>query len=330
MTELTISIFDCFPNESKVNVLLAISSLPEYSKYILRKLFGEDFKSAKLIECEFAENDRNLFISQICKDLSQFIDFSSLTEKEKLSFNFEVLPNLISKVNSNRLRTYIDSDNLENIKTESRVEKAKLQRKIAEYFGFNNYYLVYNLIKKNPMKKRGLLAFKQLNIVLENEKENVWDELEKRKQNGVEIYTDLSPVENDFLRILNLNTFCDYLIENVIKAIKFSMVISGVPYSNRLSVLVEFVKNNFYLVAKTIKEGIFLKFDISEDYFDDYYKLNNLISEAYKDLLDDPEMNIVEAQRNLHFYVTFSKELIITSLNATLDEECELVNGGRK
>lgn len=331
MTDLTISIFDYFPNENKINVLYAISSLSEYSKYILRKLFGEDFKNAKLTNSVLIEkNEKDLLLNQINNEIKQYIDFSCLTEKEKKTFNFDILPTLTSKINSNQLRIYTDSCNLDNLQTESRKEKAKLQRKSAYYFGFNNYLLVYNLIKKDPTKKRGLLDFKQLNNVIEQKKDEIWNELEKRKQNGVEIEMELSPLEIELLRILNLKVFSNYLIEDVIKIIKFSMLMSGITYSNRLSVLIDFVKNNFYLVTRIINSGLYLKYNISDEYFDDYYKLNHLMSQAYHDLLDDPEINIVEVQRNLHFYLTSSKELAMASLNVTLDEECEYVSRERK
>lgn len=315
MLKNTISIFDCFPKEGKINVLYAISLLSDYSKYILRKIFGMDFKQA-ILNLDFNEqlDDNNIY---------KYLNLDMLTDKEKTIFIHEILVNLKTTLDllhdTNNLQVSdIDLD-------EFRHDKAKFERKVAEYFGFKNYYMVLNIIKKQILKNKRKMGFKQYSEALELEKETIMDEINLRINNGVDIKLTLSPLEQEFLKLLNLKMFSNYLIGNVIKAIKFAMLSSGNVYSNRLSELVDFAKNNIFLIANILKTKSYLKINLSVDYFDDYYSLNSLMSSAFTELLNDPMMDLVECQKNMHYYINVLNDLAMSSLEMMLDETGEEV-----
>lgn len=277
------SIYELFPEENKLKILIVYSMLPSYSKYVIKKGCGIDLKSKDKCKIELTEKEVNhlhYYIIPFVKE--NIINISKVGYIRDKSINNEI----------NEVKQ------LHNLYTDLLIEK----------FGVENYVKANSIILSNVRKKEGLENKQQLiDFILENEK------LIVKKLSLMEISqknepNNLSSEEIKFQKICNSKLFGLFDKIAIIKTIKITMILNNLPYTNKLSVLLPFLENNLASVLNNLRKQLYIKYEyISSEIVDDTNLLEIQIMETIPILLDDPQIKFKDLSYLISIYLEVSQ-----------------------
>lgn len=289
------SIYELFPKDNKIRVLMVYSMLPNYSKYVMKKVCGINLESGNECGLELTEKETEHLYSYVIPFIKEnIINISKggyLKDKSKYS---EI----------NQIK------NLHNFYTRLLIDK----------FGVDNYRKA-NLIVLNSVRKKEDLDNKQqlIDYVLKNEN-FIKKKLSLNTTCQSQDSNNYSPTEIKLQKICNSKLFVLFDKTTIIKTVKITMILNGVPYTNKLSVLVGFLENNLASVLYNLRKQLYIKYEfISSATIDDTDLLAKKNKEVIQILLDDPQIKWEDLSYLISIYLEVNQSDVDNLLDIMID-----------
>lgn len=278
-----------FPNDTKFNILVAFSALPPYSKYVIRKLCGE-----------------NLFDSSISGN--------KLTNNEIEHLNRYVIPNM--SFDLFRMKKYSLNSSFENTPkfVEINDNRNHYKNLLIELFGLENLDRANRIVVKLTSElKKEKTRETMIKYIYENV-DKIREKLDLCQLTDIPEHGKLSEQELEFDKICSSKLFRDYKKEYIIRTIKLTMALKGIPFSNRLSELLNFFKNNLSAVLQNLRRQIFISYGfISDSVVDDEINFDKIVRDAYNLIKSDPEIAEEDIYKFLLLYLDCDEEKVSNS-----------------